>query len=174
VPELFFARRFEPDVTQKNPLSERSGREHQYIRRDKHPVGDEPAVDDEARRGGELTDKQPSRNTLGTAGAPLRMDLAPDGQEQDRRRTPTDQLCQHGEPADGLSAVIKVVQCSVAPNVRADTRGGVTCSGGVMGNGGGACLRDIHICRAAPARDFHPKRDSNAAAMPVFVSPSRV
>ncbi len=82
-------------VTYVKTLTDTSGKQNRHVGDDKHPVPQQPAIDDKAAGRGELPYKQPPRQALGAAFPPLRINLTADGKQQNGGGQPSDQLSQH-------------------------------------------------------------------------------
>src|SRR5688572_5561935 len=87
---------FTVPVAQIDPLPEAGRRQHQHVGHHKHPVAEQPAVDDEAGGRRKLPDEKPPRQALRAALAPLSVDLAAYRRQQDGSRRPSYDLSPHG------------------------------------------------------------------------------
>jgi hypothetical protein len=79
-------------ISEIDPLAKQGGYQHQCVRDDKHPIRQQPGIDDEAGRRRKLPDEEPSGHAPRGAPSPLRVDLTPDCHEEDDGRDPANQL----------------------------------------------------------------------------------
>jgi hypothetical protein len=79
-------------VVQDDAEAETGVDEHDGVGDDEDPVADQPAVDEEAERGGELADEEPLRDVLARPLLPLLVNLLADGQHEYQRAGPPDGL----------------------------------------------------------------------------------